>query len=236
MVFGLSSSLAGHLKCYVCGLAMFSATHQDLGSTLSGSRLTTDRTAMLGPGPSSEPCGHELFRAEVHLTTASHWQLVFLVTGTYEVFQVSLLGFFPSRFSSFSLDESVWMYCLENRVLWSLIPTPQRAILQLGCQRGISEAHFPCLPKEGDGWSLLWIFHRVKMLKLEITKKMPALGCWRLQPFTPWSLCLQEGCPQFWGRSLYHFQNLAPGQHSPPLLGGLREASFIYIWIHRCSV
>lgn len=78
----------------MCGLATFSATHQDEGSTLPSSRLTTDWTAMLGTGPYRRPCGDELFRAEVHLTAASYQQLVLLVKGTCEVFQASLLGCF----------------------------------------------------------------------------------------------------------------------------------------------
>lgn len=106
MVFELSSYLAGHLKCYECGLATFSATHQDEGSTLSSCRRTTDWTAMLGTGPYREPCSDELFRNEIHLTAASRWQLL-LVKGTYEVFQVSLLGFLIHVFLPFPLDEFI---------------------------------------------------------------------------------------------------------------------------------
>jgi hypothetical protein len=73
--------------------------HSQLLMRMKGARCPavdgplTGRTAMLGISPYREPCSDELFRTEVHLVAASCWQLLLLVKGTYEVFQVSLLGF-----------------------------------------------------------------------------------------------------------------------------------------------
>lgn len=64
---------------------------------------------MLGTGPYREPCADELFRPEIYLTTASHWQLLLFVKGSNEVFPASLLVLFFVFFSFMLLflDESI---------------------------------------------------------------------------------------------------------------------------------